>query len=190
MNKRFMGWLVALLVLAPLSVFLINKLFFASPNMNVDEAAERYIENSVEVNLKVPDDSQYNLDHINTGIRLFGNQGKLSSMWYSETIFLDYNGSGKYYTLFFLANPEMLHRMSEGKDIVATINRDDLANPDYGTPENPIPIFYFYIPHFRERKSEQYLKAELTEETYKNTVAFYLAYIMPKDEFNKMFKTE
>ncbi len=183
-----MGWIIAIFILAPLSVYLINALFFTPQNRDIDEASKKYIENSIEISLKGPIHYfRINADGVNTGIRQNGNRSKLNSTMYSEHIFLDQGGTGKYFNLFFLGNPEMLYRMARDREIIAIVNKDDLENSNYGTQENPIPIFYFYIPHFRNRKSKQYLEAELTKETYKNTVAFYLAYIMPKDEFKQRF---
>jgi hypothetical protein len=71
-----------------------------------------------------------------------------------------------------------------GKMIIAKVNRFELENADYGTRDNPIPIFMLEIPG---EDHPDFLKAKITEEQYRRTVFFYLTWMMPKKEFKEQF---
>lgn len=82
------------------------------------------------------------------------------------------NFGGKYYVLIYSGKGKNIHESSlisyipENTRLVLTVNRLEADNPEYGTPEKPIPAFLFM-------REDDLL---ITEEEYRNGVKSYLAF--------------
>jgi len=78
------------------------------------------------------------------------------------------------------------------KIVLLTINKNDLDDLKYGTPDNPIPVFRVRedLPDSisKARGSDDSWNVDVTENQFKYNVEQYLTYIMPKEEFKKRFE--
>ena len=96
----------------------------------------------------------------------------------------------KYFALCIIRKVSLqdyiLQTLSLGTIINANVSQYDLNNPDFGTKENPIPIFMFDIPKYSN--DPDFKKAQITDEQYRSTVEFYLSHIISKKEFENRFK--
>ncbi len=94
----------------------------------------------------------------------------------------------KYFRILLISSYESMknHRDDIKNTLVKVrVYQSQLNDPNYGTRESPIPILYLEIPKYKN--SPTYWMIEKTPEKYRETVYYYLAYIMPKDEFKQRF---
>lgn len=79
-----------------------------------------------------------------------------------------------------------------GTKIIAWVNKDDLKDPNYGTKENPLPVFKVreILPASASKKrgEENGWNVDITDKQFKYNVEQYLSYIMPKEEFKRRFE--
>jgi hypothetical protein len=190
-KRNAMGWFIAIFVVGPIVVFLLNQLLF-SANYGTEKQVPKYIENSIELDLQVPNHLEFEIGSIRTGIRQVGSRTGLRSKQCNRIIFFS-SEYGKYFSIILAGSKKAtLVQFTAFANtvgdhlIVAKVNKSDMGNPDYGTEENPVPIFMFSIPKLEGRKS--YERFAITEEQYKNAVYYYLAYMMPKKEFKTRFE--
>ncbi len=168
--------------------------FFTKPQnstRNIEEHVSEYIDNSVEIDINDIDledmyDSKF--ESIYTGFRL--NKGRRSTMSSIENNqFTIFDGNrNKYFRILLISSYESMQNHSD--DIKNTLVKvrvcqSQLNDPSYGTRENPIPVLYLDIPKYKQ--SPHYWMIEKTPEEYRKAVYYYLAYIMPKDEFKQRF---
>ena len=185
-----MGWLFVIFVIAPCTVLAINLLFFPR-NGEAEKRLSDYINNSVEIELYPEDegDFYFKIKRVYTGLRTAFLRGKLTGARVHNMIFYN-NRYQKYFSMSII--PEKIgqfdnyYKCAIGKMIIARVNRYELGNEHYGTPDNPIPIFMLEIP--AAEKYPDFLKVKMTEEQYRRTVLFYLTYMMPKKEFKERFE--
>jgi len=190
MNKQIsqaFGWLIGVLIVSPIIIFGISYLFKKKEN-NSKKAIPRYIEKCIEFKIQFPDklefrDTQYTISLMSSPQSIYKIFFKdLSIGKYLEITFFNYPDDKG------LAFPSSLR----GKETLMTINKDDLNNPNYGTKENPIPIFKVRenLPDSvtKNRGEENGWNVDITDKQFKYNVAQYLTYIMPKDEFEKRFE--
>ncbi|WP_208643676.1 hypothetical protein, partial [Pedobacter miscanthi] len=126
-----------------------------------------------------------------SGIGFKGLSGEIQYITFFETV------KDKYFRIYlFDTNYQSyanFESVIEKKEIAAWVNQDDLKDPNYGTKENPIPVFNFKGVNEPIRtwggdatgSKVVYESLEPTDEQYKHNVLTYLTYIMPKDEFKK-----
>ena len=83
-----------------------------------------------------------------------------------------------------------------GVKIIATINKQELADPTYGTEQKPVPILYFEVPDKMnsfysliddEGKSKYSNEAEFKVYMTNYNIRNYLSYVKSKADFEKMF---
>ncbi|MDH6355618.1 hypothetical protein M2132_001963 [Dysgonomonas sp. PH5-45] len=176
--KNLKGILVVLIGV-PLLIWGLNILIF--PKNDGEKYVDEYINNSVVINVEDSDiDFEFKIKTVYTGIQTAFLRGKISGRKVKTMSFYDKNYK-KYFMLF-----DILYKPTSGTIIKANVNKYDLDSPDYGTKENPIPIFMLDIPKYADNPS--YMKAKITDEQYCNTVKFYLSYMMSKREFKKRFE--
>ena len=203
-NKTIMGWLVVIFIIAPGAVFLIN-LFFFPQNKVVEKDVDFYINNSSTIELDMANNanifkyiySNDQYDYMNcdfkshdvyTGLQTAFLRGKLTEKWVRNMIFYN-NAYQKYFSLTIIpektAQCEAYYACIRDKPIFARINNFEMNSPDYGTRDNPVPIFMLEIPGVRD---PDFLEAVITEDQYRRTVSFYLTHMMPKKEFKERFE--
>ena len=167
--------------------------FFTKPNnstRNIDKYVSKYIDNSIELEFDYLDNIEnIEYDDIYVGFNLKKLQrSKLSSVPNNQFTVYD-SSRNKYFRVILVDSPESMkiHRTYILETLVkAKVNQNQLQEPSYGTKEKPIPILYLEIPKYKQ--SQNYYMIEKTPEKYRESVYYYLAYIMPKDEFKRMFK--
>jgi hypothetical protein len=83
-----------------------------------------------------------------------------------------------------------LLEIANGVNITAIVNNEELQNNNYGTADNPIPIFKCFIPdNISWHKYSQSRAAIIkrNNEHYRKSIFYHLTYYTPKEEFQKMF---
>ncbi len=169
--------------------------FFTKPinsARNIDKYVNEYIDNSVEIDLYgIYEQGSVKHDYIYTGLNFKKLQrSKLSSVSNNQfTIYCSHYN--KYFRIILInssAESMQIHSTYIDDDVLvkAKVNQFQLNDPNYGTKENPIPVLYLEIPECKQ--SPSYYMIEKTPEEYRKSVYIYLAYLMPRDEFKKMFK--
>lgn len=179
-------WLLSFIAIG-IIVFTLDHYFFSS-NSNAEKYVNDYIDNSVEISIYVPrSESEFSMKSVYTGITALFNQGRMKGRTLALVTFF----SDEYKKYFYVNLPGYVSgqyliydRLMLGQLIKARVNQYDLESSHYGTQENPVPIFMPDLPSTHP----DYLKVRMTEEQYKETVLFYLKYIMSKEEFNERFK--
>nr|WP_314664047.1 hypothetical protein [uncultured Prevotella sp.] len=77
-----------------------------------------------------------------------------------------------------------------GKEVVLTVNRDDMNNPAYGTKDNPVPVLKAVGVSEPIWFSGKDTDSVFMDNFYRNNVINYLKYKMPKEEFERRFKNK
>ncbi|GHT59731.1 hypothetical protein AGMMS50239_07070 [Bacteroidia bacterium] len=181
--------ILLVLIIAPLLVWGLNLLFFSKNDG--EEYVDEYINNSVTIDVEDSDiGHEFKIKTVYTGIQTAFLRGKMRGKRVNTMSFYDKNH--KKYFMLCVINPgiplqfDILYKLASRTIIKANVGKYDLDSPDYGTKENPIPIFMLDIPRYADNPS--YKKARITNEQYRNTVEFYLSYMMSKEEFKKQFE--
>ncbi len=76
------------------------------------------------------------------------------------------------------------------KELYLTVNRDDMNNPEYGTKDNPVPVLKAVGVSEPIWFSGKDSDSVFIEEFYRNNVINYLKYKMPKEEFERRFRSK
>ncbi|WCT13125.1 hypothetical protein [Mucilaginibacter jinjuensis] len=74
--------------------------------------------------------------------------------------------------------------------ISCIVNNWELGNPNYGTADNPIPIFKCIVPDNNSWNDYAQSRADIIKrnnEHYQKSIFYHLTYFTPKEEFQKMF---
>jgi ribosomal protein L37AE/L43A len=164
-------------------------------NFNADKYVDKYINNSIEIEIAVnkldtfSNGKYFKSYAIHTGVSIAFRRAKLHTTYCYSILFYEEEHE-KYFTFMSMVpysryvGLETFIRHFNGK-ILASVNKSDMENPDYGTKDNPIPILMFDIPNATH---PDYLRDKLTEKDYRNAVYGYLSNIMSKAEFRERFK--
>ena len=188
--KGLKGTLTVLIV-APLFVWGLNRLIF--PKNDGKKYVDEYINNSVTIAVEDSDiDFEFRTKTVYTGIHTALLRGKITGRRVETMSFYDKTHE-KYFALRVINRGvplqfDILYTLASETIINAKVSQYDLDSPDYGTKENPIPIFMFDIPKYSD--DSNFIKARITDEQYRNTVEFYLSYMIAKKEFENRFKKE
>jgi hypothetical protein len=176
---------IGMLIGVPLYFFVVNNLFYkGNPATKVIPA---YIKNSQDIKVFVPDCDP---------------QDSNSPMTYKDTLYtskLQKNGDGYLFKINLYSreykkhfgitvfNPSPTLRLPYvllNKEIVMTVNNDDLNNPLYGSKESPVPVFKYNGTPPIEFGGNIY---GVTQQEYLYNVTQYLTYLMPKKDFQNRF---
>ena len=76
------------------------------------------------------------------------------------------------------------------KELYLTVNRDDMNNPEYGTKENPVPVLKAVGVSEPIWFSGKDTDSVFIDKFYRNNVINYLKYKLPKEEFERRFKSK
>lgn len=88
-----------------------------------------------------------------------------------------------------------------GEKIIATVNKQELADSTYGTKEKPIPITYFQLKKEEsntfysmakgnDKSDFQGSEADFKKYISNSNAGYYLSYVKSKEDFEKMFGKE
>ena len=191
-----LGYVLGTAIVVPLIFYLISIIFYA-PNKLTKEIINQYVADSIIVkddigrnpsfdecirsNYKIGFDiirfRKY-LDKNNTGSQIYwgwGYYSKQYNKYFRLTAIVE--GGGVFDKLPY----------SEYKDIIITINKNDLNNPAYGNIDNPVPVFKFIGLNKSIRDDDKDYDEAYMDTIYHNNVEMYLKYIMPKKEFKARF---
>ena len=191
-----LGQVVGSLVVLPIIVFLINKLYYA--NKYNDEAGKyykSYIDNSYDIKVLMPDtDSKFFIKNIDKDyktigtfcIRVDNNYFSNPEARYIPFYSVEYK---KYFIIMYFTRVYDMCRPS-GMKVILTVNREDMNNPEYGTKENPVPVLKdMGVDESIRDNDKDYDKAYM-DSFYRENVIGYLKYKMPKGEFKRRFKNK
>ncbi|MCV9930647.1 hypothetical protein OIU83_23530, partial [Flavobacterium sp. LS1R49] len=133
------GYLIAGLVVVPFLIFIVNKLFFQGNN--AEKYIYQYLDNSKNIMMHLDPKVKTDYDFEIKNVFLSKSAGKFYLE--SETF---YSKENKRYFQLRTANIGKLffdafRNHIEKHGFIATVNKDDMENPLYGTKQNPIPIF-------------------------------------------------
>ncbi len=196
---RFVPWVVVGQVIGatliiPLMYYLINKFYYPHKyNNDADLYYKCYIEDSYNIKIKMPEDgSKYYLENIDEDtrsgetfeVKADGNYFKNPEAWYNIFYSLEYK---KFFNTMYFTDIRSM-TWNHGKDVVFTVNRDDMNNPEYGTKENPVPVLKVVGVHESIRDNNKDYDKAYMDSFYRNNVIRYLKYKMPKEEFERRFK--
>src|SRR5574344_1311248 len=190
--KKWHGWLFSRYIIFPLLLLALNFCFSLTKN-NGKKYAKDYIANSMVVKLYLAE-TDYNPDYLTVGFFRFGS-GCLAN---TKITFLN-KSDNRYYRIYVIRSESSLHPNLDGDDIEegvriyhnisAWVNRDEYRSKQYGTKENPIPIFNLKAyEHDGREISNDGGTVRAIPSHYEESVERYLTYIMSKDEFKRRFE--
>ena len=197
-NSAGFGYAIGIIVVVPLLAWVVNFIFY-SGNRASDEQVQQYIENSItEIFI------ENKKDRLDKGYIIYTRKlqrrrgGIITFRW---SLFYDENYK-KFYSLITFDD---LHKSDDKRNFVmersdsATyrilINKDQLNNPNYGTKDNPIPIWPIELLKYDKTDlSDDSLRTEeltemigLSSEVTQLHIQQYLTHFMPKEEYKEMF---
>ncbi|MBC9795076.1 hypothetical protein [Sinomicrobium weinanense] len=189
------GYILAGLVVLPLLLLLVNKVFFQGND------AEKYIQDYLGnmENLKVhisPDQeivSAYEryTAYLSKGDGIIHIRTKTfySNEYDKHFQFRMVNIGDNFYSAFY--------NHIEKNGFIITVNKDDMNNSKMGTKENPVPVFRVVgdekpvrLWHTGEDGETVYENYDITKIQYENSIYCHLKYVMPKEEFKEQFEKE
>ena len=101
----------------------------------------------------------------------------------------------KYFSIQMFDYPDVssyddLLKIAKNVPIECVVNINELANPIYGSANNPVPSFKCIIPADTSWKESYKARAKIVERNnahYETSVGYYLTYFMSKADYEKMF---
>ncbi|QDP84755.1 hypothetical protein FNJ88_04015 [Chryseobacterium sp. SNU WT5] len=198
------GYILAGVVLIPLLIFAVNKFYFQGND--VEKYINQYIKNTTELKVKIDlnsNSSKEDFKSIAEGKGFtFGHE--IYTAYLSKRggkIYIDKIGFyAKEYNKFFviritnMGDNYHLSNVINNKNVVLTVNKDDMKNPKMGTKANPIPVFKvvgenpLLIDFTSNTGKTTYENLDITEAEYENSVYVHLKYVMSKKEFKERFE--
>ena len=183
-----MGYVIGLVIGIPIFIVVVNFFFFRGNDPDLKEISQ-YIQNSKKDTIILPQNSTVKSEQFIKGLSRSGRP----SGFLRGYKFLDAKYK-KYFSLmtfvWFDKNAEMrtavLRQNEDGDKISVRINKDQLKNPQYGTKENPIPVFPIDILNLKGGYPED--PFHVSDELNKIFVEQYLKHFMPEEEFKEMFE--
>ncbi len=153
-----------------------------------------YISNSTQLNFRF---TKYNYKQTYYKGNLFysGDGGTFAPYKIcSNYIFYD-SGYGKFFAVQMfnfigISSFDELLEIANHVKITCIVNNWELGNPNYGTVDNPIPIFKCVVPNNNSWNDYAQSRADIIKrnnEHYRKSIYYHLAYYTPKEEFQKMF---
>ena len=192
---RCLGWFTGV-ILAGILLSVVNVVFTASKN-NGKKYAQQYMDSSIVVRLHIPQGSVgWELGSVTTGFFL----NTRVSIRIDKTFF--YEKRYRKYFCIYVIEPNRKYGFAQSdfvdadvryrETITARINKHDFESPDYGTKENPVPIFHFDyridehpVYKYKDNKIDYPFS---TPAYYRQAVENYLTYVMSKEEFKQRFE--
>lgn len=189
------GYIIAGLILLPLLIYGVNKLFFQGND--AEKYISNYIQNTEEISIHL--DSNANTEYDYKTIKAFLSKG--GGKFYLESEKFYSTQQKKYFKIisvgtkgFFDAFP---NHIRSGLGFIITVNKDDMKDSNMGTENNPIPVFKavgnekpISLFHFDKNDKKIVENYDITQEQYENSVYCHLKYVMPKEEFKKRFESK
>ena len=189
-----LGYIIGTVVLVPLILYIISIIFY-SPNKVTDNQINQYITNSINLQdnvgdpptFKEIDDSKNRIGHHTKTITFFLSRHGEGDRWYYTYVYLSKKYK-KYFRLTVIVEGGGIIIGISYKDIILTVNQEDLNNPKYGTLDNPVPVLKFIGADKSIRDNDLDYNKAYMDKMFHDNVEMYLKYIMPKKEFKERFK--
>ena len=183
-----MGYVIGLVIGIPLFIVVINFFFFRGNAPNETEIV-KYIQNSKIDTIILPHRTEITSKQYIKGLSRRGRpSGFLWSYIYFDTKYKKYLSLQTF--LWLDENSKMrtttLGSNQNGDKISVRINNKQLNDTNYGTKENPVPVFP--IDLLNAKWDSQLIYFHISEDLNKIFVEQYLKHFMPKEEFEEMFK--
>jgi len=189
----FIGRLIGVIFIIPIGYFMLNHFYYGGIKYNnkleVAKVYQRYIDNSEALKLTLPsyNSDLYSIDEISFKIRT--GTDMMTDYIYAQTMSFYSMEYKKFFILMFFGYNVELYDW-RGKEVILTVNKDDMQNQNYGTKGNPIPVLKQIGVNESLRPDNKDYDTTYMDEFYKNNVIGYLRYCMNKDEFNVRFKNK
>ena len=191
-----LGQAVGALVVLPIIVFLINKLYYANKyNDDSEKYYKSYIDNSYDIKVLMPTmDSKFYIKNADKDykiverfrIKIDNNYFSNPAAHYNPFYSVEYK---KYFSIMYFTRSYDM-RWPSGMKVILTVNREDMNNPEYGTKENPVPVLKdMGVDESIRDNNKDYDKAYM-DSFYRENVIGYLKYKMPKGEFKRRFQNK
>lgn len=196
-----LGYVLAITVVMPVVLWIISLIFFQG-NRNSDKDVDEYINNSKTILIEIPD---IDTENYSKETYVFKMGMKNNTKAYNKAIFYSPKYD-KYFNIITFDRIEYnedgidmnIYRIKEiftnNKKISVRVNNIQWDNPEYGTKENPLPLFSIELLEIDGQKvpEESFSKKhfDVSEEINKQFVDQYLRFFMPEDEFKAMFRNK
>lgn len=191
------GQVLGSFVVIPLGYFLFDKFYYSEKyesDEDVKSVYESYMKNSYVVKCRMPDeDSKCYLENVDDNVITHERFKTKSRSNYFD------RPSAEYVPFYSREYKKFLNIIFMGyfttwgfydKEVYLTVNKDDMCNPEYGTKDNPVPVLKMVGVHESIRDNDRDYNKEYMDSFYHNNVIRYLKYKMPKEEFERRFKTK
>jgi len=183
------GYILGTVIVVPLGLYLISIIFY-SPNKVTDSQINQYIKESKNITTPIIPPALVD-EKIGLQIkryRIYLNRNLSGDKTYFTYVFY-YEPYKKYFSLLNLCeNIWALNNIDDGRNLIITVNKQDLNNSIYGTKNNPVPVLMFVGQDKSIRYEQKDFNKAYMNEVYRENVKIYLKYIMPKEEFKERFK--
>lgn len=189
------GYILASLIILPLLIFGVNKLFFQGND--VEKYIYAYIEDSEEIKIFINNDDEVISNHERYTAFLSKKRGGKIQIRTKTFFTSNYN---KYFQLRIANIPDnfysALYNHIGKLGLIITVNKKDMENPQMGTKSNPVPVFKVVgdekpielSTQSVDGKSTIYDNWDIKDEEYENSVYVHLKYVMTKEEFKERFE--
>jgi len=207
------GYIIGAIIILPVLLLIFN-FFFINKN-DAKPVLKDYVKNSIEEKVNLPSifpkgykPTPSNVDSFyfyqskrvltSLGTKNMGRSANTNTKMEYRTFYIE--SHKKYFSIVMFDNyhegvPQMADAfwsIINDKALFITINKDDLKNPQYGSKENPVPVFKVRgadrpLTEFWD-ESKPTIQYDVSEDQYHYNLLMYLTFVMPKKEFNERFR--
>jgi hypothetical protein len=193
------GKIIGVALIIPIGNYLLNHFYYGGYKYNdekeIEQYYQQYIDNSDTLMLTMP---KYGSEYYppnkwgRTGSETLSfemrrNKGTMDDFIHVPIVSFYSIKYKKHFVLMYFGYFIGMHDWG-GVDVILTVNKDDMQNPEYGTEENPVPVLKAVGLTKSIRSNNKDFDTTYMNEFYNNNVKRYLKYKMSKEEFNKRFK--
>ena len=188
------GSLIGSLFIVPMMPKIVDALYYKNKyNNDASQAYQKYIDSSYNIKIVMPTyDSKEFLNNVDNEKFPLSERFKVT---YDSNKYFSYP-KAVYCIFYCLRYRKCMNIISFqnvggnywGKEVVLTVNHDDMNNPAYGTKDNPVPVLKAVGVSEPIWFSGKDTDSVFMDKFYRNNVINYLKYKMPKEEFERRFK--
>ena len=190
------GSVIGSVFIVPMIPKIVDALYYKDKyNNNASQVYQRYIDSCFTIKVVMPSFKSEKVLH-NCDKERFP-LGESFKVTYDSKQFFSYPSAD--YCIFFCSEYKKCMNIISfqnvdgnywGKEVVLTVNRDDMNNPEYGTKDNPVPVLKAVGVSEPIWFSGKDSDSVFIEKFYRNNVINYLKYKMPKEEFERRFRSK
>ena len=190
------GSVIGSLFIVPMMPKIVDALYYKNKyNNDASHVYQKYIDSSYNIKIVMPTyDSKEFLNNVDNEKFPLSERFKVT---YDSNKYFSYP-KAVYCIFYCLRYRKCMNIISFqnvdgnywGKEVVLTVNRDDMNNPAYGTKDKPVPVLKAVGVSEPIWFSGKDTDSVFMDNFYRNNVINYLKYKMPKEEFERRFKTK